>query len=91
MRRLLASAAGLAALGVGVFWVVTMPKTLPADATATLTGDATAGEAVFWAAGCASCHMADGAKGDAELVLSGGQRFASPFGTFLAHHIYPDP
>ncbi len=32
------------------------------------------GEAVFWAAGCASCHMAPEATGDAELVLTGGQQ-----------------
>ena len=91
MRRLLASAAILAVFGGAVFWLITMPKTLSPDQTAGLTGDATQGEQVFWAAGCASCHMADGAKGDAQLVLSGGQRFASPFGTFLAPNISPDP
>ena len=91
MRRLLASAAILAVFGGAVFWLITMPKTLSPDQTAGLTGDATQGEQVFWAAGCASCHMADGAKGEAELVLSGGQRFASPFGTFLAPNISPDP
>lgn len=91
MRRLLLSAAILALAGGAVFWLVTEPKPLAADQTAALTGDASAGEAAFWAAGCASCHMADGAKGEAELVLSGGQRFASPFGTFLAPNISPDP
>lgn len=91
MRRLLASAAILAVLGGAVFWLITMPKTLSPDQTAGLTGDAAQGAQVFWAAGCASCHMADGAKGEAELVLSGGQRFASPFGTFLAPNISPDP
>lgn len=91
MRRLLASAAVLAALGGAVFWVITMPKTLAPEQTAGLIGDTTKGELVFWAAGCASCHMADGAKGEAALVLSGGQRFASPFGTFLAPNISPDP
>jgi mono/diheme cytochrome c family protein len=73
-----------------VFWVVTAPKPLAADQTAGLTGDATKGETVFWAAGCASCHMADGAKAEAELILSGGQRFASNFGTFIAPNISPD-
>ena len=91
MRRLLASAAILAVLGGAVFWLITMPKTLSPDQTAGLAGDAAQGAQVFWAAGCASCHMADGAKGDAQLVLSGGQRFASPFGTFLAPNISPDP
>ena len=44
---------------------------------------------MFHAAGCASCHSASRADGDAKLVLSGGQRFASPFGTFLAPNISP--
>lgn len=91
MRRLLLSAAALAALGGAVFWVVTMPDPLTGADVAGLQGDAARGEAVFWAAGCASCHMAPDAKGAEELVLAGGQRFASPFGTFLAPNISPDP
>ncbi|HRE19269.1 MAG TPA: hypothetical protein PLW86_19735, partial [Rhodocyclaceae bacterium] len=35
--------------------------------------------------------MAGGAKGEAQLVLSGGQRFPSDFGTFLAPNISQDP
>lgn len=62
---------------------------LPPEATAGLTGDAARGEPVFWAAGCASCHVAPDAE-DA-LLLSGGQSFASPFGTFRAPNVSPDP
>lgn len=91
MRRLLTSAAVLAIIGAGAFWGLTAPKPLTEGDVAGLQGDAQRGEAVFWAAGCASCHMAPGATGDAELILSGGQRFASPFGTFLAPNISPDP
>lgn len=80
----------LALLAGATFWFLTRPSTLPASAFAGLNGDATRGEAVFWAAGCASCHMADGARGDAQLVLSGGQKFASDFGTFVAPNISPD-
>lgn len=72
-------------------WFLARPATLPPAAVAGLTGDATRGEQVFWAAGCASCHMAAGAKGEAQLVLSGGQRFPSDFGTFLAPNISQDP
>ncbi|MFN4172552.1 MAG: diacylglycerol kinase, partial [Pseudorhodobacter sp.] len=43
------------------------------------------------AAGCASCHMAPGALGEAKLVLAGGMRFASDFGTFIAPNISPSP
>jgi mono/diheme cytochrome c family protein len=81
----------LALLGAGGLWVLTRPAPLSAGALDGLAGDAAKGETVFWAAGCASCHMAADAKGDAELVLKGGQRFASDFGTFLAPNISQDP
>lgn len=89
--RLIPSLALLAALGAAAGWWLTAPKPLPAAMTAGLTGDAAKGEQVFWAAGCASCHMAPGATGDAQLLLTGGQRFASDFGTFLAPNISTDP
>lgn len=91
MRRLLLSLAGLAAAAAGLGWVLTAPERLPDTVTAGLTGDAARGEAVFWAAGCASCHSAEGATGDARLVLSGGRKFPSDFGTFVAPNISPDP
>lgn len=91
MRRILRLLLILSALGAGAFWLLTRPDTLPATAVAGLSGDAKRGEPIFWAAGCASCHMADGAQGDDQLVLSGGQKFPSDFGTFLAPNISPDP
>ena len=90
MRRLFRLSL-LAALGAGAFWFLTRPDTIPAAAFAGLAGDATHGELVFWAAGCASCHMVEGASGAAQLVLSGGQKFPSDFGTFIAPNISPDP
>jgi mono/diheme cytochrome c family protein len=78
-------------VAVGGLYVMTRPKPLAAAAVADLTGDAAKGELVFWAAGCASCHMADKAEGAAQLVLSGGQRFPSDFGTFVAPNISQDP
>ncbi|MDJ0860497.1 MAG: cytochrome c [Dinoroseobacter sp.] len=54
-------------------------------------GDPVAGEAVFWAAGCASCHKAPGAEGEDALVLTGGQRLETPFGTFVVPNISTDP
>jgi mono/diheme cytochrome c family protein len=88
--RLLLVTASLALVGGVAFWIVTAPNPLPASATAGLTGNATSGEAVFWAAGCASCHTAPDAADDAGLVLAGGQRFASAFGSFIAPNISPD-
>lgn len=89
--RLLPSLAALAIVAAGVGWWLTAPKPMPDSAFSGLTGDTAHGEQVFTAAGCASCHMAPGAEGEAQRVLGGGQRFASPFGTFLAPNISPDP
>lgn len=91
MRRLFLAAVALAIVGLVAFWVLTMPRPVPSDALAGLTGDATRGQPVFWAAGCASCHSVADAKGDAQMVLAGGQSFASDFGTFHAPNISPDP
>jgi len=91
MRRLIRWALALGLVGFALFWGLTRPEILPETAMAELQGDATRGEQVFYAGGCASCHAAPKAEGDARLVLAGGQRFASPFGTFLAPNISPDP
>lgn len=87
LRWTLAGAALAAAGG----WWLTAPQPVDAARLAGLPADAGRGEAVFHAAGCASCHMAPGAQGDARLVLAGGQRFETPFGTFIAPNISSDP
>ena len=87
--RLLALLVILGVAGLGVFWLVTAPKTLPGDTFATLSGDPGRGEQVFWAAGCASCHAAPGAEGEERLVLAGGRAFETDFGTFHAPNISP--
>lgn len=81
----------LGLIGLGVYWVVTIPKTVSEEELAGLSSDPQAGEMVFHAAGCASCHAAEQAEGEAKLTLSGGQRFPSDFGTFIAPNISPDP
>lgn len=81
----------LAVIAAAGGWVLSAPSPLPADEFEGLTGDPVHGEQVFSAAGCASCHMAPGATGSAQLVLAGGQRFPSPFGTFIAPNISSDP
>jgi mono/diheme cytochrome c family protein len=72
-------------------WLLTAPNTLPANALDGLVGDIGRGERVFNLGGCASCHAAPKSTGDARLVLSGGVRLPSPFGTFIAPNISPDP
>ena len=81
----------LGLVAAGGLYLMARPKPLAAAAVSDLTGDPVHGEEVFWAAGCASCHMADKAEGAAQLVLSGGQRFPSDFGTFVAPNISQDP
>ena len=77
---------GLAALAAGLW--LTRAVALPEDRFAGLAGNAASGEAVFWAAGCASCHAAP--ESDDPLTLAGGQRFETTFGTFVAPNISPD-
>ncbi len=76
-------------VGALLFWRI-LPNPMKESAVAGLTGDPAHGEQVFLAAGCASCHMAPGATGEAQLVLAGGQAFASAFGTFYAPNISQD-
>lgn len=91
MKRLSLALAGAALIGLASYLLLTAPRPGPVDDVTSATGDATRGAVVFTAAGCASCHMAPGAQGAARNVLAGGQEFASPFGTFLAPNISPDP
>lgn len=91
MQRLVYGVIGLALVGLAGFIVLSAPRVASMAAYDGLTGGAMHGEAVFWAAGCASCHLAPDAKATDPLVLSGGQAFASPFGTFRAPNISPDP
>ena len=78
---------GLLAAG-GVLWFTRAEPVAP-ERFASLGGDAARGEAVYWAAGCSSCHKAKGS--DDSLVLAGGQRFETEFGTFVAPNVSPDP
>jgi mono/diheme cytochrome c family protein len=79
------------AAGAAAFWFASAPRTLPQATLATLpAGDAARGETWFWAGGCASCHAAEGAKGDDRLKLGGGRRLVTDFGTFSVPNISPD-
>ncbi|MEL6751296.1 MAG: cytochrome c, partial [Pseudomonadota bacterium] len=75
-------------LAAAAFVLPQIPKAFEAeDASRFASGNKARGEAVFWAGGCASCHAADGATGDAKLVLAGGHALKTPFGTFVAPNI----
>jgi len=91
MWRILISLIGLAVAGGAAFWVLTAPKPMSAEDLPDHRGDAVHGRYVFHMAGCSSCHAAPGAKGGDKLELAGGLEFKTPFGTFVAPNISPDP
>jgi len=90
MRNFLRLILGVILLGGITGWSVTTPRPLTGADVPARAGDPVNGEAVFWAAGCAACHAAPEAEGEARLVLAGGRAFASDFGTFYAPNISPD-
>lgn len=92
VRKLVVSAASIAAAGAATAWFLTAPVTVDAATLATLdAGDPARGEQIFWAGGCASCHAAPQASGNDRLILAGGVRLQSEFGTFVAPNISPHP
>lgn len=91
LRQLIKVGIILGVLGLGVFWYLTMPQQLAADDLPAHTADAERGQYIFAAGGCSSCHAAPDAKGDDKLLLAGGHRFETEFGTFVAPNISPDP
>lgn len=90
MRRLLTALPVVAVLLAGGAYWQSRPQLLSDTVTAGLEGNAAHGRLVFLAGGCASCHAAEKASGDAELVLSGGQAIPSPYGTFRVPNISSD-
>ncbi|MCF1709809.1 c-type cytochrome [Tabrizicola sp. J26] len=90
MKRVLLGLVLVAAC-VAAFVIVTLPERGDAVALGQLSGDPARGQTLFWAGGCASCHAAPGAEGEARLVLSGGLQLPTPFGTFSVPNISPDP
>ena len=91
MHRIFTVFCVMALIGSVAAWAVTRPGVITDADLDGLSGDPIAGAAVFWAAGCASCHAATGATGDARLTLSGGQRFVSDYGVFVAPNISMHP
>ena len=88
LRKLVVLALIAAAIGFGVFWVVTIPGTVPASALAQRSPNLDNGKTMFFAGGCASCHATP--EQDDKTRLGGGFGLKSPFGTFYAPNISPD-
>jgi mono/diheme cytochrome c family protein len=82
-------AAIVLAVGAAIYWWLTRPVSIPAAALPPHTADLANGRTVFNAGGCASCHAVP--KQDDRTRLGGGLAIPSPFGTFYAPNISPDP
>src|SRR4029079_6296432 len=91
VRRLTGWLIILLLVGGAAFYFLTVPRGLPgAEIAALPAGDAARGETLFWAGGCASCHAAEKASGEARLQLGGGRVLRTDFGDFVAPNISSD-
>jgi mono/diheme cytochrome c family protein len=85
----------LGVAGAIVFYLLTMPKTVPAAALPAHTPDLTNGEYIFTAGGCAECHAEPAGrckevKIKDETRLAGGRCLKTEFGVFNVPNISPD-
>ena len=75
-----------AVAGFGIFWWLTIPAVVAANALPAYTPDPANGLTTFNAGGCSSCHAVPGQPD--RLKLGGGLAITSPFGTFyVAQHL----
>src|ERR1700735_419185 len=79
----------VAVIGVGVYAWLTAPGVMSAQSLPATAPNPANGLVVFNAGGCASCHAVPDQPD--RLRLGGGLAIPSPFGTFFAPNISPDP
>src|SRR6266850_1752632 len=89
LRRILLAAVVAAAVGFATFWWLTTPAAVRSNLLPAYAPNLADGLTTFNAAGCSSCHAAPGQPD--RLRLGGGLAIPSPFGTFYAPNISPDP
>src|ERR1700720_3727378 len=89
LRRILPLVVVAAAVGVAIFWWVTVPAAVPSNLLPAYTPNPANGLIMFNAGGCSSCHAVPGQPD--RLQLGGGLAIPSPFGTFYAPNISSDP
>jgi len=77
-----------AVAGFGVYWWLTAPAA-SAVPLPTRAPDLANGQEIFNVGGCSSCHAVPNQPD--RLRLGGGLALGSPFGTFYAPNISPDP
>lgn len=91
LRKLFKLFVFLAVAGLAIFYLLTRPVLIASSEIPDAPGDVKNGEYTFYASGCVSCHAAPKAEGAEKLKLAGGKSFKTPFGTFYAPNISPDP
>src|SRR5947209_12619160 len=89
MRRAMLALLVLVVLGPGVFWIVTMPSRVSADALQAYMPDLANGKTMFHAGGCNSCHAIPDEED--RTKLGGGMELKSAYGSFYAPNISPHP
>src|SRR5258705_7029863 len=89
LRRILLAAVVAAAVGIATFWWLTIPAAVPSNLLPAHTPNLANGLTAFNAGGCSSCHAVPDQPD--RLRLGGGLAITSPFGTFYAPNISPDP
>jgi mono/diheme cytochrome c family protein len=89
LRRIFLIAVLAGAGAFGFYWWLTAPPTMLAVTASAYTPDLANGLTTFNAGGCSSCHAVPGQPD--RTRLGGGLAIPSPFGTFYAPNISPDP
>jgi len=89
LQRTIFVALLVAIAAAGVYWWLSAPVVAAASTAPPRAPDVANGEVMFNAGGCASCHAVPNQPD--RLKLGGGVAIKSPFGTFYAPNISPDP
>jgi mono/diheme cytochrome c family protein len=88
-RRIFLGSVVAAAAGFTIFWWLTIAAVVPSNLLPAYTPNLANGLTIFNAGGCSSCHAVP--KQPDRTSLGGGLAIPSPFGTFYAPNISPDP
>jgi mono/diheme cytochrome c family protein len=89
LRRIFLGSVLAGAAAFGIYGWVTAAPMMPAVMEPAYTPDLANGLTTFNAGGCSSCHAVPGQPD--RTRLGGGLAIPSPFGTFYAPNISPDP